>query len=68
MIQVHLLTEEQAQSLIGVEFMPYSFFNPIQDADNNWIISQEEVNQCSFKWVKELPLTPYNPIIYSSIL
>ena len=60
MIEVHLLTEEQAESLIGVEFMPYSYFNPIQDADGNWIISKEEVDQCSFKWVKELPLITYN--------
>ena len=62
MIQVHLLTEEQAQSIAGTEFMPDSYFNPIQDADGNWIISVEEVNQCSIDWVKALPLIEYNPI------
>jgi hypothetical protein len=62
MIEVHLLTEEQAASLIGVEFMPYSYFNPIQDADGNWIISIEEVQQCSIEWVKLLPLITYKPI------
>jgi hypothetical protein len=67
MIEVHLLTAEQATSLIGVEFLPYSYFNPIQDADGNWIISQEEVNQCSIKWVKTLPLIEFKPIIYSEI-
>jgi hypothetical protein len=41
--------------------MPYSYFNPIQDANDNWIISQEEVDQCSFKWVKALPLIEYIP-------
>jgi hypothetical protein len=62
MIEVHLLTAEQAASLIVVEFMPYSFFNPIQDADGNWVITQEEVNQCSIDWVKALPLKTFKPI------
>jgi hypothetical protein len=61
MIEVYLLTPEQAQSLFGIEYMPYSYFNPIQDANDNWIISQEEVDQCSFKWVKALPLIEYIP-------
>ena len=67
-MEVHLLTEEQAQSLKGVEFLPYNYFNPIQDADNNWIITQEEVQQCSIDWVKELPLIEFKPIVYSEIV
>jgi hypothetical protein len=63
MIQVYQLTSEQADSLIGVEFVPDNYFNPIQDADGNWIISIEEVNQCSIEWVKLLPPIEYNPII-----
>jgi hypothetical protein len=59
-MEVHLLIYEQAQSLIGIQFMPDNYFNPIQDADGNWIISIEEVNQCSIDWVKELPLINYN--------
>lgn len=59
-MQVHLLTYEEAQSLIGVQFMPDNYFNPIMDADGNWIISIEEVEQCSIDWVKELPLLNYN--------
>jgi hypothetical protein len=59
-MEVHLLTEEQAQSLNGIEFMPDNYFNPIQDADGNWIISVEEVEQCSIDWVKDLPLINYN--------
>jgi len=61
MIQVYLLTAEQAESLVGVEYMADSYFNPIQDASDNWIISQEEVDQCSIDWVKELPLIDYIP-------
>ena len=65
MIEVYLLTQEQADSLIGVEFVPDNIFNPIQDADGNWIISKEEVNQTTIEWVKELPQIEYNPIISS---
>lgn len=59
---LHLLTEEQAQSLIGVEFIPDNYFNPILDADGNWIIFIEDVQQCSIDWVKLLPLITYKPI------
>ena len=62
---VYLLTPEQADSLRGVEFVPDNYFNPIQDADGNWIISQEEVNQTTIEWVKELPKIEYNPIVSS---
>ena len=63
---VALLTEQQKDSLVGVEYAPDSFFNPIQDANGNWIISLEEVQQCvntDFMWVKELPLIEYEPVI-----
>ena len=59
---VYLLTEQQANSLQGIEFMPDNYFNPIQDANSNWIISVEEVTQCSIDWVKQLPATEYEPI------
>ena len=62
MIQVHLLTESQAESLMEVEYIPDNYFNPIQDRDNNWVISTEEVNQCSIQWVKELPVIEYLPV------
>jgi len=61
-MQVHLLTEEQAEWLDGVEFVPDNYFNPIQDADGNWIISIEEVEQSSLDWVKFLPLITYKSI------
>lgn len=60
---VHL-TAEQAEQLQGVEVVPSNFFNPIQDKHGQWIISLEEVNQCSIEWVKELPLIEYEPIEY----
>ena len=59
---VGLLTETQKDQLVGQLYAPYSYYNPIQDIDNNWIISVEEIEQTitlEFMWVKELPLIPY---------
>lgn len=59
-----LLTEAEAQSLQGQTFQPDSYFNPIQDNSNNWIISAEEIAYCSnpdFLWVKELEMIPFVP-------
>ena len=64
MIQVGLLTEVQKDELVGQLYAPDSYFNPIQDVNDNWIISQEEMQQNvnpSFDWVKDLPLIPYEP-------
>ena len=55
------LTPEQAEQLKGVEFTQDSFFNPIQDLNDVWIISLEEQEQCSIDWVKDLPLIEYLP-------
>jgi hypothetical protein len=59
---VYLLTPDQADSLKGVEFMPDNYFNPIQDINGNWIITEQEVSQCSIEWVKDLPQIEYEPI------
>ena len=64
MIQVGLLTEVQKDELVGQMYDEDSYFNPIQDLNDNWIISVEEIDQCvnpEFIWVKELPLIPYEP-------
>jgi hypothetical protein len=64
MIQVGLLTEVQKDELLGQLYDEDSYFNPIQDLNDNWIISVEEIDQCvtpEFLWVKELPLIPYEP-------
>ena len=61
-MQVRLLTPEQKDELTGQQFAPDSFFNPIQDINNNWILSNEEIQFCcneNFQWVKELPLIEY---------
>jgi hypothetical protein len=64
MIQAVILTEEQKNQLVGQSYAPASYFNPIQDLDNNWIISieetQENVNPDTM-WVKDLPLIEFKP-------
>lgn len=64
MTQVGLLTETQKDSLVGQLYDEDSYFNPIQDLYDNWIISTEEMEFCvnpEFMWVKDLPLIPYEP-------
>ena len=64
MTQVGLLTEAEKDSLVGQQYAPDSYFNPIQDINDNWIISIEEMEFCvnpEFLWVKDLPLIDYVP-------
>jgi hypothetical protein len=61
MIQVALLTEIQKEQLVGQQYVPDGYFNPIQDSDNNWIISIEEIQATNIQWLKELPLIEYKP-------
>jgi len=63
-LYVGLLTLEQKNSLLLQEFAPDCYFNPIQDLNDNWIISVEEMANCvndEFMWVKDLPLIIYEP-------
>ena len=63
-MKVYLLTEEQKESLTGKCYFNGTFFNPIQDADDNWIITKEEIEMAEYKdilWVKDLPEIEYNP-------
>lgn len=65
---VRLLTIEQRNLLAGKSFNYSSKFNPIQDADGNWIISEEEVRQniySKYDWIKELPVIEFKPVEYN---
>jgi len=56
---VGLLNQEQKDLLTGQLYTDDSYFNPIQDANDNWVISTEEMINCTnekFMWVKELEL------------
>jgi len=64
MIEVGLLTDLQKDDLVGQWYAPDSYFNPIQDFNDDWVISTEEIDQCinpDFLWVKNLPLIEYIP-------
>ena len=63
-MKVGLLTLSQKKQIEGKKFAIDSFYNPIQDANNKWIISIEEIEQANelFAWVKDLPLIDYLPI------
>ena len=63
-LYVGLLTVEQKDSLLIQQYAPDSYFNPIQDLNDNWVISVEEMANCvndEFIWVKDLPLIIYEP-------
>ena len=61
---VYILTEQQKELLVGKEYIKDSYFNPIQDINDNWIISEEEVLTAQNKdvlWVKDLEQIEYEP-------
>jgi hypothetical protein len=61
---VGLLTEVQKDELVGVYYSADSIYNPIQDIDDNWVISTEEMIYTTNEdtlWVKDLELIEYKP-------
>lgn len=61
-VYVGLLTIEQKDLIHGKMYADDSYFNELQDANDNWIISVEEMMYCTnpdFMWVQELPLIEY---------
>jgi hypothetical protein len=56
---VGLLTLIEKEAVEGKLYTTDSYFNPIQDANSNWIISTQEMDYCTnvdYLWVKNLPL------------
>jgi hypothetical protein len=67
-IYVGLLTELQKDELVGQLFDEDSYFNPIQDANDNWIISIEEIENNvnpNFEWLQELEMIIFVPKEYT---
>lgn len=69
MEKVGIITLEQKDSLIGHEYRMGCYFNPIVDCNEDWIISQQEIEENvnpDFPWVNSLTLIdwcgPYVPI------
>ena len=70
-MNVYKLTIEQKDLLVGQKWDGETYFNPTQDADGNWFISEQEVNGCTHQgiveWIHDLPQIPYNPVIIDTI-
>lgn len=59
-----LLTISEKDKLVGQLYDPDSYFNPVQDINNDWFISTEEIDNCiypEFLWIKSLPIVPFIP-------
>lgn len=62
--KVGVITPTQKDELIGQQWEPRSYFNPIQDCFDEWVISQEEIEgniNPDFPWVNQLQLIDYCP-------
>jgi hypothetical protein len=60
------LDTKQRDELVGQQFAPDSYFNPVPDIDGVYFIFKGEVDNCvneEFMWVKELPEAEYVPPI-----
>lgn len=65
-IYVGLLSIEKKDLLMGQLFDEDSYFNPIQDESDNWIVSIEEIEQNQnpeFVWLKDLEMIIFAPKI-----
>jgi len=63
-MKVALLTTPQKNLIEGKEFAPNSLFNPIQDLNNKWVISLQEIELATtppYEWLQELPLIDFEP-------
>ena len=64
---VYKLTDGQKNMIEKRKFGPSSYFNPVQDCDGNWVISEIEVTNCvneNYQWVKNLdPIDWCDPYI-----
>jgi hypothetical protein len=65
-ILVGLLTIEQKDLLINQLFDEDSYFNPLQDFNDNWIISIEEIEQniyYDYNWLQDLEMILFVPVV-----
>ena len=65
MVEEYSITIAQKDDLTGRTFDGVQYFYPFQDINDDWFISQAEVNQCTndsgFEWIHSLSLTEYAP-------
>jgi hypothetical protein len=58
------LDTQQRNELVGQQFAPTQYFNPVPNIEGVYFIFDGEVDNCvneEFMWVKELPQAEYVP-------
>ena len=62
--KVGLLDQDEKEALEGEKYALNKFFTPEQDADGNWVLPLNQIQNnknINFWWVKYLPLIDYKP-------
>lgn len=65
-MKVAIITEAQAKDLMGQRYGSFATFYPMQDINDNWVISETEIQLTTrkpFLWVKDLEIIDYLPKI-----
>ena len=61
----YILTTEQYESIQGVFYTPYEFFNCVEDIDGNWFLflseQDKEVLPSEYQYLLQLPTAEYVP-------
>lgn len=68
---VYLLTQHQKDSLVGQLVEPDCYFNPTQDCNDNWVISQEELDNSIYPehdWIFDLPKIEWCPPVLPPLI
>jgi hypothetical protein len=62
------LTISEVEVLSGKTYSDGCYYNPIQDKNNNWIISTEEIDKTTdpeFLWIKSISLIPFEGKVWN---
>ena len=60
-----ILTNEQRELVLNQKYLESSYFNPVKDFFDNWVIFEQEMD-CEypeFAFVRTLPLIEFVPIV-----
>ena len=64
--KVAIITVGQKNSLLNQRLDKETYFNPTKNANDKWVISKEEIEQCTnegFEFLNDLELTEHEPIV-----
>lgn len=56
------ITQEQANEIRGKEFNNGNLYNPIQDAEGNWVVSLTELQFLGIDFASTVELINFEPI------